>query len=202
MTKQPPDRHVQPLLPRLVVNRPFIREFISADPPCFALGMVEERQQQYGLLALRPVEIIPPEISNAGFRFGHSLLGTAAFEVIHFAFEFYGFKTYNVLINPNNPLVQTVLAALIERGDYFFFALNANGSVTTFRAEIGQDNLAGITANLARLQRSTTTETQYRNAVAAFEKHPEPAGVMLHWVCHDHIEYLDLTRDRLELTPA
>ena len=39
---------------------------------------------------------------NLASYFGHSLLGTAAYEVIHFAFMFYGFVTYNVLINPNN----------------------------------------------------------------------------------------------------
>jgi hypothetical protein len=202
MAKLTPNHKVHPFLPKLTVNRQFMREFISADPPCFALGTVEEQKRQYGFLALRPGEIIPPVISNAGFRFGHSLLGTTAFEVIHFAFEFYGFETYNVLINPNNPLVQTVLTRMVERGDYFFFALNANGSATAFRSEIGQEHLAGIKTNLARIQHSTTTDTQYRNAVAAFEKHPQPAGVMLHWVCQDHAEYLDLTRDRLELTPA
>ena len=202
MPSPTPDRQVHSLLPRPTVNRRFMSEFISADPPCFALGMVEERQRQWGLLALRPGKIIPPEISGAGFRFGHSLLGTREYEVIHFAFEFYGFETYNVLVNPNNPLVQKVLTTMVESGDYFFFELNANGSVTTFRSEIGQDNLAGIKTNLARIRRSTTTDAQYRKAVSAFEKNPQPAGVMLHWVCQDDVEYLDLTKDRLELTPT
>jgi hypothetical protein len=177
-------------------------EFLSADPPCFALGMVEERQRQYGLLALRPDKIIPPEITSTGFRFGHSLLGTSSYEVVHFALAFYGFETYNVLVNPNNPLVQTVLAAMVESGDYFFFALNAHGSVTTFRSEIGQDHLVGLQANMARIRRSTTTDAQYRRAVSAFESNPQPPGVMLQWVCQDDAAYLDLTQDRLELTPA
>ena len=98
MASPTPDRRVHSLLPRLTVNRRFMGEFISADPPCFTLGMVEERQRQYGLLALRPGKIIPPEITGAGFRFGHSLLGTSRYEVIHFAFEFYGFETYNGLL--------------------------------------------------------------------------------------------------------
>jgi len=46
------------LLPTLTVNRPFMRAFLAADPPCFALGMVEERQRQSGFLALRTAEII------------------------------------------------------------------------------------------------------------------------------------------------
>jgi hypothetical protein len=30
------------LLPTLTVNSSFMREFVSADAPCFALGMVEQ----------------------------------------------------------------------------------------------------------------------------------------------------------------
>jgi len=129
--------HMQPLRPVLTVNRSFLREFLAADTPCFALGLVEERKRHCGLLALRPEEAIPPDISSGGMNFGHALFGSATFEVIHFAFEFYGFQTYNVLVNLNNPLVQAVVATMIAGGDYFFFALNANRGVTTFRADIG-----------------------------------------------------------------
>ena len=87
--------NVYPFLPKLTVNGQFIRDFIAAESPCFALGLVEERKQQCGFLALRPDEVIPPEISAAGFNFGHALLGTAEFEVIQFVFQFYGFETYN-----------------------------------------------------------------------------------------------------------
>jgi hypothetical protein len=193
---------VYSLLPKLTVNEQFINEFISAQAPCFALGLVEERKRQCGFLALRPNEVIPPEVSSAGFRFGHSLLGTADFEVVHFAFEFYGFETYNVLINPNNPAVQTILTTMVESGDYFFFAINSNGTATAFRSEIGQADLAGLKTNLRRIRNSTTTDTQYRKALAMFEKNPQPAGTLLNWVCRDNVEYLDLTKDRLELTPA
>jgi hypothetical protein len=195
-------REVYPLRPRLTVNRQFIREFLSADPPCFALGMVEERKRQCSFLALRPGEIVPPDISNAGFRFGHALFGNASCEVVHFAFEFYGFKTYNVLVNPNNPLVQTVLTTMVERGDYFFFALNATGSATAFRSVIGHTDVAGLKTHLPRIQRSTTTETQYRKAVALFENNPQPVGALLPWVCRESVASLDLTNDRLDLTPA
>lgn len=109
---------VHPLRPTLIVNRSFMREFIAADIPCFALGVVEERQRQCGFLALHLDQEIPAEISAGRFNFGHALFGNAAFEVIHFAFEFYGFQTYNVLINPNSPLVQGVLAIMIEGGSY------------------------------------------------------------------------------------
>lgn len=89
------------MLPTLTVNRTFMREFVSADAPCFALGMVEERKRQCGFLALRPDKAIPPEVCDGGFCFGHTLVGNASFEVVQFVFEFYGFATYNALVNRN-----------------------------------------------------------------------------------------------------
>jgi hypothetical protein len=190
------------LLPNLTVNRPFITEFVAAETPCFAMGMVSESHRQCGLLALRPDEVIPSEVTETGFNFGHSLFGNASFEVIHFAFEFYGFKTYNVVVNPNNPLVQAVLAQMIQGGDYFFFLLHESGGVTTFRAEVGTEVLSQLKANLARIQRSTTTEHQYRQALASFAVNPHPEGRLLNWVCREPIQYLSLTEDTIQLTPA
>jgi len=193
--------NVHPLLPRLTVNRQFMSDFIAAETPCFALGLVEERKRPCGFMALRLDESLPPAISDAGFRFGHSLYGNTQFEAVHFAFQFYGFKTYNVLVNPNNPIVQAVLATMVESGDYFFFAV-ADGSATAFRSQIGQADLAGLKTNFPRIRRSATTDAQYRRAVASFGKNPDPPGTMLHWACRDHPDYLDLTADRFELTPA
>jgi hypothetical protein len=190
------------MLSALSVNRSFMREFIEAETPCFALGLVEEQGQQCGFLALRPGEEIPPEASEGGFSFGHSLYGSSRFEVLHFAFQFYGFQTYNVLLNPNNPLVRTVLDTMVEGGDYFFFALSESGHVTAFRTEIGQETLSQVKANLSRIRQSTTTESQYELALCSFEENPEPEGVLLHWVCRDNIDYLDLSEDRLDLNPA
>jgi hypothetical protein len=85
---------------KLTVNGQFMRDFMAEESPCFALGLVEERKQPCGFLALRPAEVIPPEISGLGFNFGHALLGTTEFEVIQFVFHFYGFETYNILVNP------------------------------------------------------------------------------------------------------
>ena len=89
-------------LPKLTVNGQFMRDFMAEESPCFALGLVEDRKQTCGFLTLRPAEVIPPEISGLGFNFGHALLGTTEFEVIQFVFHFYGFETYNMLVNPNN----------------------------------------------------------------------------------------------------
>ena len=171
--------------------------------PVWPLVWSKSAHQQCGFLALRPDEAIPPEISDQGFNFGHCLLGNESYEVIHFSFEFYGFQTYNVLINPNNPIVKAVLKTMIEDGDCFFFALDEqNGSATAFRTEIGQETLTYLKSNFSRIMNSKTTERQYRQALTNFSSNPHPKGIMLNWVCRDQIEYLDLTKDRMALTPA
>lgn len=195
--------YVPPELPTLIVNRSFIAEFVTADAPCFAMGLVEEQGRQCGFLALRPNEPIPSEISAGGFGFGNSLLGNDTYETLHFAFEFYGFQTYNVLLNPNNPIVQAVLKVMISGGDYFFFALDTNtGHATAFRADLEQDILIYLKANLSRLMNSKTTDREYRQAVSQFSINPYPEGISLNWVCRDNIDYLDLSQDRIALTPA
>src|SRR5258708_37133794 len=128
---------------------------MGEEPPCSGLGLVEERKQRCGFLALRPAEVIPPEISGLGFNFGHALLGTTEFEVIQFVFHFYGFETYNILVNPNNRLVKTLFTRMWESADYFFFAIRPNPSATAFRSEIGQKNLAGLSTNLRQIHRPT-----------------------------------------------
>lgn len=201
-----PSRKVQrrtTVLPKLIVHQHFMAEFVSAPPPCFGLGLVEEEGSSTptGFLALRPAQIIPADISDAGFCFGHSIMGTADYEVIHFAFRFYGYETYSILINPNNPIVRTVLTTMVQRGDYFFFAINADGTATAFRSEMGEENLAGLKTNLPRIQRATTTELQYRAAVAQFKQKPDPPSIVIDWICRENVAYLDLTTQRLELTP-
>ena len=194
--------NTQPLLPRLTVNGRFIDELLSAQAPCFGLGLVEERKQTSDMLALRPNEAIPQDVTNLGFSFGHSLIGSDAFEVGHFAFHFYGFKTYNALVNPSNPVAKTVLTKMVETGDYSFFAIGSNNRVTAFRSEIGQENISGLKNNLWRIQNSSTTETQYRKTVSTFEKNPQPPGKLLNWVCREDADYLDINKDRLDLNPV
>lgn len=194
--------NVHPMLPRLVVNRAFITDFLAAEAPAVAFGMVEERQQQHGFLALCPNVPIPSQVTQGGFRLGHSLLGTSAFQVVHFSLEFYGFTTYNVLVNPNNPVVRAVFKRMVERPDYFIFLLNPDGQATAFQAAFEQSDLVGLKADLPRILRSTTTQAQYQEAVAQFQKHPTLPGRLATWVCRDNVDYLDLTKDRLEMTPS
>jgi hypothetical protein len=113
-------------------------------------------------LALRLDRALPQQVSAGGFSFGHALFGGGTWEVVHFGFAFYGFATYYVLINPSDPVAQTVLKAMVTSGDCFFFALDGDRRTTVFRSSIGKDNLAGLKANIHRIRGSATTDAQHR----------------------------------------
>jgi hypothetical protein len=193
--------NVQHLLPRLTLHRQFAEDLWAAKAPCFALGMVEERQEPMGLLALRPPKAMPKEAMALGFNFGHTLVGNADFEVVQLFFEFYGFATYSVLLNPNNPLVKQVLSHMLASKQYFFLALSPDATVTAFRAEFEADRLAGLREHWPRLQNSRTNDLQYQKAVKAIQKQTQDPDALLTWVCRDHVDCLDPRKDPLELTP-
>ncbi len=193
--------NVQHLLPRLTLHRQFAEDLWAAKAPCFALGMVEERQEPMGLLALRPPKAMPKEVMALGFNFGHTLVGNADFEVVQLFFEFYGFATYSVLLNPNNPLVKQVLSHMLASKQYFFLALAPDATVTAFRAEFEADRLAGLREHWPRLQNSRTNDLQYQKAVKAIQKQTQDPDALLTWVCRDHVDCLDPRKDPLELTP-
>jgi hypothetical protein len=191
-----------PSLPVLTVNRQFMSDFMDGDAPCFGLGLVKVEGKETGFLALHLAESIPEHVLARGFRLGHQLLGTSEYEVVYFGFEFYGGKTYNALLNPSSELVKTVLETMVESKDYFFFLLSPTGMVTTFRADIGKENLAGLKDNLDRILDSETTEEQYEGFLTKFEKSPTVVGELVTWVCQDDEDYLDLIDDRLDLNPT
>src|SRR5260370_19028801 len=80
--------------------------------------------------------------------------------------EFYGFATFHVLLNPNNPMVQTVVTSMIENGAPFIFAVDADERVTAFRADVGRSMLAGLSGKLPPLFPSATWWTQYSDTLA------------------------------------
>jgi hypothetical protein len=99
-------------------------------------------------------------------------------------------------------VARSVLITMADTGGYFFFALDSDRQATAFRSDLGTANLAGLKASLSRLQRSATTDAQYRQAVTQFERHPEPLGTLLRWVCQDSVDSLDLAQDPLIMNPA
>jgi hypothetical protein len=188
-------------LPKLTLNKLFVRDLMAADPPCFAMGYVEERGSISGFLAMRPDENIPQDSTQQGFCFGHSMLGIGNSQILHFAFEFYGHATYNSLVNPENPIVQSVLTTMIQTKDYFFFAINPDQTVTAFRSKLEHSDLAGIETNQKRFKKADCTTEQYEKAFNAFSKNPDPPGQVMKWVCRDNPDYLNLSEHRLELNP-
>ena len=193
--------NVYPLLPKLALNRRFVRDFLDAAEPCCALGVIEERKQASPLLALRPGVVLPDHCTEHGFELGHSVLGDSKYEIVHFAFEFGGFATYNVLLNPSDPLVRAVLWRMVDQGCYFVLAIGPDQQVTAFRANIGEAVLAGLHEHFPRIERSTTSSMQYDKTLAQFRRRPEPPGQMLGWVCRGDPSYLDLANDRMDLMP-
>jgi hypothetical protein len=187
--------------PRMTVNRSLMTDFMSAETPSFALGLVEERQRLSGFMALHPDDPIPAHVTDVGCRFGFGLIGTNDFEVIDFVFEFYGHALYHALVNPNNPLVRRVLATIAEAHDYVLFTVNTrgHGAATCFRAAL---DVSWFKEHMPRIERSTTTEAQYRWIADNFARAPQPPGRMLHWVCRDNVDYLDLTHNPLEMSPS
>lgn len=191
-------------LPILTVNKPFMRTFLSSSAPCAALGVIEEIGVEIGFLAMRPKVNIPSEVTARGFNFGHALVGTSEYTLIQFVFEFYGFGKYYVLLNPNKPIVQTVLSKMIRDGNYFFLMLNPDKSVATFKAYLGQENMVGLQTNFPKIQAATTTDEQYNRGLHYFHQAPDPDGKLLNWVCRDNMDYLDLSKEqnRLDLNPS
>ncbi|MGF6482952.1 hypothetical protein [Paraburkholderia sp. JPY419] len=190
------------MLPMLRMNRSFVEALLAERAPCFAMGLVAEGQTRYACLTLRPVDDIPQDLTRGGFNFGHSVRGTDDFEVVHFGFEFYGYRIFNALINPGNAIARTILSHMIETKAFFFFAVNPSGGVTAFKADIGECSLDGIVSNIERIMRSTRTDAQYDAALTAFSDNPDPVGPMLHWVCRDCQDGLDLFNNLIELRPA
>jgi len=193
---------VHNFLPQLTLNELLIRDLMAAKAPCFTLGYVEERGSISGFIVLRPEAPIPSSSTKQGFRFGHSVLAIQGCQVIQFIFEFYGHATYQGLVSPGNPIVQSVLSTMVETEDYFFFAINPDQTLIAFRSELDQleqSTLTRLKTNFERYKNEHLTSEQYESAYKAFAKKPEPAGHVMKWVCRNNWDYLNLTQYRLEL---
>lgn len=189
-------------LPTLTVNESFFFDFMDAQAPCVALGLVEDAGETFGLISLRPGVVLPPEVTRSGFRFGHAVRGTTAFEVIWFSFEFYGFGHYHTLINPNDPIARAVIAQMLDRGEYSFLAVDQVNNVVVFRAELGEDVITGLREHWPRLEKSRTSPREYTAAMQQVCTEQAGDATYLEWVCRERVEYLDLTTERLDLKPS
>ncbi|GLT20197.1 hypothetical protein GCM10007938_39800 [Vibrio zhanjiangensis] len=194
--------NVHNYLPRLTVNQLLISDLMDAPAPCFALGYVTEGKQKSGFIAVRPESPIPSRVTQQGMNFGHSVLGTDQYKVLHFAFEFYGHTIYHGLVPAGNPIVQAVISTMLETEDYFFFAINPDHTVTTFRSRLENHNLSGLRTNQALFGNDSCSLKQYESAVESFAKKQDHPGTIMTWVCRNNWDYLDLEKYPLDLNPS
>ena len=188
-------------LQRLTVNQLLIRDLMVAQAPCFALGYVEDRKEKCGFIAVRPEIPIPNQVTQQGMNFGHSVLGTSQYKVLHFGFEFYGHATYHGLVPAGNPIIQAVISTMLDTQDYFFFAINPDQTATAFRSQFEAHDLAGLRTNQEQFGEDSCSSEQYERAVETFTKNPDPPGQVMTWVCRNNWDYLDLKKYPLDLNP-
>ncbi len=192
---------VHNFLPRLTVNELLIQDLMAAQAPCFALGYVKERNEKCDFIAVRPESPLPKQVTDQGMNFGHSVMGTSEYRVLHFGFEFYGHATYHGLVPTGNPITQAVISTMLSTQDYFFFTISPDNSVTAFRSQFEVDDLAGLRTRQEEFGEDICSSEQYEHAVKSFTKNPDPPGTVMTWVCRNNWDYLDLEKYPLELSP-
>ena len=157
--------------PILTISRAFMIDFVEAQPPCFALGMIDIEGDHTGFLAMRPKQPMPSQAKAAGFNLGHALLGFDNTVLCQFVFDFHDNSRYSALVNPAIPAIRSIIKTMVERGEYMFFNLDPDDNLDTFRA--ADRNLAGLADNLPRMQAATTTDEEYEKGIQAFRKNPD-----------------------------
>lgn len=188
-------------LPPIRLSRQFINDFTEADAPCCALGLVRSGDTVTGFIAMKPKSVVPRNVLSLGIGFGHRMLTTPDDKpVCQFAFNFYGYEQYTVLVNPSNSLALKAIETMVEQRDYFFFIVNPDDRVSAFRSDLGEENLAGMRDSLPLMRNIQTPQASYENSVRVFRQTPNPPEMrILDWVCRDNPAYLDLEDDTVDL---
>lgn len=188
-------------LPVLTVSEPFIVDIMKDQPPCFALGFIDDGTSDTGFIIMRPELKIPNEFSYKGFSFGHSVIGSAENPVLHFAFNFYGYKIFHGLAPSGNPIIHAVIDKMVTKKDYFFMAINPDNSIITFRSQMETDNLVGLkNSNQTYTDKSCYMES-YNNTLDIFRKKINPSEQFMHWSCRHNWDYLNIKKAPLALNP-
>ena len=73
-------------------NKQFMDDFMGADAPCCALGLVRTRDAQDGFFAMKPESNVPANVTKMGIGFGYRVLVSHDLTPIsQFVFGFRGF---------------------------------------------------------------------------------------------------------------
>ena len=189
-------------LPYLKINRLHIAQLMAEPIGCFSLGILDDGSDEVGFIVIRPADEIPIENAQNGFAFGHSVIGPEKSPVLHFAFNFYGHKTFHGLVATGNEMAKRVVRKMIQRDDYFFMVINPDERVVTFRSKGKFGDLAGLKLNQENYNDSYCDIDHYELVNTAFCSNPNPPGEVLRWVCRDNLEYLDLDLDVVQMNPS
>ena len=191
-------------LPPHTLNRQFVDDFIEADAPCCALGLVRSGDTQTGLFAMKPDGALPANVLAMGFGFGYRMLESHDRKPIcQFMFKFYDFEQYSVLVNPSSPLTMTAVESMIEERNIIFVILNPDQRAIVGRNDLSEGNLDGMREQLRMMQSKRTPQSTYESCVQSFWKKPDlPDLKPLEWVCRDNPAYLDLEFDTTDLSPV
>ena len=186
----------------LTFNEPFLRAFMDSEPPCAALGLVEQAGQTRGFVAARINESLPLLATESGFDFGFELLGNERYQLIHFILTFPELQPYDIILNPNNPLVRKVVEVMRETAQYFFFVFE-EGEIRAFHQTMDRQNLEWFNTYGGVVHTATTTPEEYERALRRFR--PDDSflhGRLLDWVCREDTAFLDLQKNRREVRHA
>lgn len=183
----------------LTLNGRFLRAFMDAEAPCAALGLVEEAGQTRGFVAARTRERLPAHTAQSGFDLGYELLGNDRYQLMHFVLRFQDLPPYDILLNPNNPVVRKVVDVMRETAQYFFFMVETHGMVA-FHQTMDRAGLEWFHRYGSVVHTATTTPQDYERALQRFTADERLRhGRLLDWVCRDDTASLDLREDRLEV---
>ena len=183
----------------LTLNERFLRAFMAAEAPCAALGLVEEAGQAKGFVAARIDERLPMAAAQSGFDVGYELIGTARYPLMHFILNFQSLPPYDILLNPNNPVVRKVVEVMRETAQYFFFLFEA-GSMVAFHRHMDAPSLYWFNTYGGVVNTATTTPEAYeRGLQRCIEEERFLHGRLLDWVCREERAALDLQTDRFEV---
>ncbi|MDA8094693.1 MAG: hypothetical protein M0T84_12500, partial [Betaproteobacteria bacterium] len=151
---------------------------------------------------------LPCKLDNGALRHRHAVFRVGEFGVaksggIWVAIgEFRRLGTFHVLVNPGDPAVRAVLRKMVEQRSYFVLVVDPGQHVTAFKAEVDEAALSGLADHNGRLERSTTSSVQYDKVRRQFSRRPQAPGTMMAWACRGGLAYLDLSQDRMELSPS
>lgn len=183
--------------PPLTLNERFIYAFADEDGPCAALGLVESLGQELGFMAVKLTDPLPPQVANSGFDFGFEVLGNERYQLLHFVLNVKGIDPYDIIVNPNNPVVRKVMETMRETRQYFFLFVE-EGSLAAFHNDMGPDNVEWFRNYGDVIYTATTSDADYSTSLQRIKtKEGMLHGRLLDWVCRDDMEAINLETNRL-----